>query len=247
MEKAADMFYGLAALLRVARPVGKEEGVEVQRVEVVVPRHAHHLDIPFRQTTNDVRLHAAVHQDHTSARSFIISNDILAAHLLHPVHRPVVLRLQRSRFVARHHLPTHHSVLPQQHGQPACVDAAYGRNALTSQPFLQRLLGIPVAVLLAVVRHHQRLHVDPFGLHEPGQRLSARFGHTVVAHKRVGHHQYLACIARIGQALGITRHGCVEHDLADSVTFGTERPPAEHSAVVQYQFRFFLHSLYLFL
>jgi hypothetical protein len=38
------MLYRLAALLWVARTIGKEQTIELKFVEVVIPRHAYHFN-----------------------------------------------------------------------------------------------------------------------------------------------------------------------------------------------------------
>ena len=63
MEKLADVSHGGLALVRVSGAVGQEESVELQLVEVVVPRNAYHFHAAPQQTADNVRFHAAVYQD----------------------------------------------------------------------------------------------------------------------------------------------------------------------------------------
>ena len=64
------MCYCLFTSLWVARTIGQKQSIELKLVEVIVPRHAHHLDTAPDQTTDDIRLHAAVDEDDT--RGFTI-------------------------------------------------------------------------------------------------------------------------------------------------------------------------------
>ena len=92
VEESLDMLHGLFTSFRVARSVGKEQSVEVERVEVMVPRHAHYFDATLEQAADDVRLYAAIDQHH--AMSFLaerlIGDDLFATHLRHPVDAAVV-------------------------------------------------------------------------------------------------------------------------------------------------------------
>ena len=64
VEERTDMLHRLLATLRIARTVGQEKTVEVKLIEIIVPRHAHHLDAALDETADDIRLHAAIHEDH---------------------------------------------------------------------------------------------------------------------------------------------------------------------------------------
>ena len=64
IQEGSDMLHRLAALLRVARTVSQELSIEVKLVEIIVPRHSNDLHTPPNQTADDVRLHAAIHQDY---------------------------------------------------------------------------------------------------------------------------------------------------------------------------------------
>ena len=83
----------LQTLFRIARAIGQEEAVEVQAVEIIVPRHTNHFDATLDKAADDVGLHTAVNQNHTMllVTNGLIGDDFLAAYLLHPVHRTVVL------------------------------------------------------------------------------------------------------------------------------------------------------------
>ena len=59
-EELADMLYRLGALLGVARTVGKEEAVELQLIEIVIPRYTNHLYASVQQAADDVGLYSAI-------------------------------------------------------------------------------------------------------------------------------------------------------------------------------------------
>ena len=63
IEKCTDMCHRLVALLWVARTISQEQSIELQLVEVVVPRHTNHLDATTYQATDDVGLHATIDED----------------------------------------------------------------------------------------------------------------------------------------------------------------------------------------
>ena len=124
-------------LLGIARTVSQEQAVELQLVEVVVPRHTNHLKPTTYQATDDVGLHAAIYQHHSLPCTYIISNDLLAAHLLHPVHASVFLlsrMLRQRRSPINNYPPHHHAMLAEHLREPPRIDTRDGRNLLTLQP-----------------------------------------------------------------------------------------------------------------
>ena len=57
LQCLADMLYSRLAGIRVARPVGEEQPVVVQPVEVIVPRNTDDCHAPPEQAADNVRLH----------------------------------------------------------------------------------------------------------------------------------------------------------------------------------------------
>ena len=55
------MLHRLAALFRVAGTVSQEQTVELQLVEVVVPRYANHFYTTLDKATDDIGLYATIH------------------------------------------------------------------------------------------------------------------------------------------------------------------------------------------
>src|SRR5690606_22441911 len=52
-----------------------------------------------------------------------------------------------------------------------------------------------------------------------------------VADMGIGQRNDLACVGGIGEDLLITGHGCIEHDLTDTVTVGADGLTVENAAV----------------
>ena len=104
LKERADMLNGLATTFRVARTISQEESVELQLIEVIVPRHAHHLYTTIQKTTDDVCLHTAVNKHNAlewrvesgecrvcyRCLIWLIGDHFFAAHLLYPVHGAVI-------------------------------------------------------------------------------------------------------------------------------------------------------------
>ena len=78
-KELTNVFYRHIALFRVAGTVGQEKAVELQLVEIVVPRDANHLNTPSNQTAYDVRLYAAIHmnRDANSAAKYNPQTDCI--------------------------------------------------------------------------------------------------------------------------------------------------------------------------
>ena len=233
------MFHRLATLLWVTRTIGKEESVELQLVEVVVPRHTNHLDATSNQAADDVGLYTAVDKYHFLLSTFIIADNIFTAYLFYPVHRAIVLfcllRFHRSSFY--NDLSHHDTVFAEHFGQSSCINACNGRNLFAFQPRCQRLFGIPVAILFAIVGYYQCLGMDAVALHEQGQPIATHtcIRYTVVANQWKCRYQYLSCIAGVCQTLRIARHGSIKYHLANRLGLITERASVEYGAVAEYQ------------
>ena len=85
------MLHSLTALLGVAGTIREEQAVELQLVEVIIPRHANDLHTSLNQASDNVCLNAAIYEHNLLASSLIVANHFLAAHFFHPVDRAVVL------------------------------------------------------------------------------------------------------------------------------------------------------------
>ena len=77
--------------------------------------------------------------------------------------------------------------------------------------------------------------MDVFTLHECRQPvwLDGERRYTVVARQRISERHQLAGVRRVGQAFGITRHGCVEDHLSRYRFFKAERLAVEAAPVVE--------------
>ena len=130
-------------------------------------------------------------------------------------------------------------MLSQYLGQPSRIDACDGRNLLAFQPIGERLVGIPVGIPFTIVGYDQCLGMNAFTFHKQRQAIIAytRIWHTVVAYQRKGRHKYLPCVTGVGQTLGVTRHGRVEHYLASGIALIAKRVTRKLTSIVEYQFR----------
>ena len=214
----------------------------MQCVEVIIPWYTDDLYLPFQQQAKDVCLYAAVYQYHFLSGSFVVSDDLLAAHLIDIVH-PGIIGIVAAGFLlgVEYHFPHHHSVFAQHFGQLACVDACQSGYLLTLQPISQTFTGIPMAESFAVIAHDECFRMDSSALHISGQSVFLRGErrYSIVPYQRIGQHHQLACIRRIRQAFGITCHGCVEYHFARHRLFTSERFALETASVFQYQCCFF--------
>ena len=210
------------AEIRVARAVGDEQAIERiapslllwYGVEVIVPRHNSDRHVILEQFADDVLLHAHVDETHPLLACAEVL-DLLGAHYCHLIDEVRILKLNVLASI-EHYLSRHRAMFAKYLGQFARVDAFDAHHLLFLEPLSQRAVGIPVAVFLRIVAHHQCTHMDVVALvirrESIGLFRSRR--NSIVAHKREGHHQDLTAVGRVGQALGITHHGSVEHHLA---------------------------------
>ena len=63
LHRLADILYGGITGVGIAGSIGDEQAIEHQPVEIVIPRNANDLHIPFQQTTDNVGLDTAVHKN----------------------------------------------------------------------------------------------------------------------------------------------------------------------------------------
>ncbi len=200
----------------VAGSVGKEKPVESERIEVVVPRHTDDLHAAADEATEDILLHAAVHQHDFLWRAFVVADNLLARHFVHEIDTLVLRHGDVVRCVVEEYLPHHHALLAQALGEFAGVDARDARHVLALEPVGKALHGIPVGEIGAVVADDDGGGMDFLALHIVRQAVltDGERRDTVVAHQREGQHHQLPRVGGVGQALGVAHHRRIENHLA---------------------------------
>ena len=80
------------------------------------------------------------------------------------------------------------------------------------QPLGKTFLGVPVAVLFAVIAYHDTLCVNTFTFHEGSKPIGSHRErwHTIITYERIGKYHDLTSIGWVGQTLGIPHHGGIE-------------------------------------
>src|SRR6185312_468465 len=127
---------------------------------------------------------------------------------------------------AGHDAAGQRTLVAQDAGQPARVDAGNGHGPATLQVLRQAFAAAPVAGDAWHVAYHQPgcLHLRRFAILgiDPG-----------VADVRVGQGDDLPGVGRIGQDFLVTGHGRVEDDLANRLANRAHGMAAEHAAVCE--------------
>ena len=238
-EKSANVFNSLHAGVGIAGAVGQKQAVELQFIEVVVPRHANHFHTAVDQATNDVVFHTTVHQNHFRCRGVAVSrritHDFLATYFRNEVNALILSVGHVLRLVVEKDFSHHHPVFTEHFGEFTRVDARNAGHFFALQPFSQTFFRIPMRIVRAVVADNDRPRVDAVAFHKSGQPVFfKREGwHTIVAHQRVSEHHKLSGIGRIGEALGIARHGRVENNLTGHGSFVAEALSVKASTVAE--------------
>ena len=147
------------AELRVARPVGDEQPVVVELVEIVVPRHPDDLHSPFHEAPEDVVLDSAVNH-HDCLGAAAIFNHILAADDGDLVGEVRVVDREILLHAVRNNHSKHRALLAEKLRDGAGVDSEYSRNLLLFQPLVEALDRIPVAVVEGIVAYDDSPHPD---------------------------------------------------------------------------------------
>ena len=237
----ADMFRQHLTGIRVTGAVREKQTVRLQRVEIVVPRHADNLYATADEATDDIMLHAAIHENHfLSVLTFVIADDLFAGHLIHKID-VLILRFGSGRTTLYLDRAEHHAVLAQHHRQRSRVDSRDTGYTLADQPFGKGLFAVPVAELAAVLAADDRPCINAVGLHIRRQtiRFKRKLRHAVVAYQRISQRHQLARITGVGQRLRITHHRGIEDHLTAHRHIGAEAVALERHAVAKSQYCFF--------
>ena len=232
----ADMLHGSIAGIGVARAVGDEQPVELHPSIIIVPGNANHFHVTFQQAADDVMLDAAIHKEHfLLTGSFVVTDNLLAANFIHIIHIGIRGLRHFIRFIIKGDTSHHHPMLAKHLCQFAGIDARDARNLFAFQPVTETFHRIPMAIIFTIIAYNNGFGMDMLALHKSGKpiRFESKRRHTVIAHQRIGERHQLSGIRRVGQAFGITRHGCVEDHLSRYRFFKAERLAVEAAPVVE--------------
>ena len=116
-----------------------------------------------------------------------------------------------------------------------CVYARNAGHMLALKPFGKTLTGIPMRVLLAVVRNDDGACINLIALHECWELVvsECEWRHAVVAYQRIGKGHELTGIGRIGKALGVTHHGSIEYHFSSNRSIVAETLAMKLSSVAK--------------
>ena len=231
----ANNVYCILTHVWVARTIGKEQSVEIHICVIVIPRHTDHLNASVDEATDDVCLHTAVNENHLLAGTLIVTDNLLAAHLVNEVYTLVVSLRYVVWFIIKENLTHHHTMFTKHLSQLTGIDACDSWHLFALQPVGKTLHCIPVAILLAVIIHDDGRSINLVTLHEGWQTilLESKWWHTIVAHERECKCHQLTGVRRVGQTLWISHHGCVEHNLARYRSIISKRFAMELGSIAQ--------------
>ena len=224
-------------VLGVAGSVRKHQSVGMKGHDLLhggVIRHDGHVAPYAVQQTDDVVLDTAVNgHDVVLVVGDTRHPALAAAHARnHVVRRDVFTQfahglLAGSRNVGDEHLLC--SFVADDARQGTGVHAPDSRNVVLLEDFVERLRITEIRRRVVVLAHDHAADGRRFG-------LVVLVGHTVVADQRVGHHDHLIRVRRIGHDLLIPHHRGIEDDLVDGLAVGTETVSVELAAVLQDNF-----------
>ena len=224
---------------RIARPVGEEDAVGLEREHLGGRRaRRHHRDrAERRQEVDHGGLHAEVvgHDAQAAGSGGGVDTGLGGGHARHQVHavgadggRRGGAELGLGRRAER---AGHRTRVADVTGQAPRVDPGHGRHAVTVEEGLETLGRAPVRRFPSQVAHHHSPAVGRDGL------VVGRVG-AVVADVGAREGDHLARVGRVGDDLLVPAHGRVEDELAGG--HGDRRPrrlPGEHGAVRRHQER----------
>ena len=126
-------------------------------------------------------------------------------------------------------------MLTQHFSQLAGVDAGNSRHMLALEPIGKRLYSIPMTILLAIVGNDDCRSMDFVTLHKCSQTIlfDSERRHAIVTYKRISENHQLTCVGRVGKALRIAHHGCIEHHLASNGLVVAKRLSVELGSIFQ--------------
>ena len=145
LHELTDMLHRLGAEVRVARTVRNEESVVLLRREVIVPRDNRYAHVELKQLTDDILFHTHVHQ----ADPFATVSEMF--HLLRADERHLVDKvriLERNILLSlRDDHTAHATIFTKTFGELTRIDSRDTHHLFSFQPFRQRALSVPVAVM----------------------------------------------------------------------------------------------------
>ena len=224
-------------VLRVAGTVRQHDAVGTEGHDLLqrrVERHDRHVAAHAVQLADDVVLDAAVDRHHVV---FVVGDArhpaFLAAHARnHVVGKGVLAHFAERLFEGRVRAGDNHllgAFVTDDARQGAGVHAPDRGNVMLLEDLVQGLRIAEVARRVVVLAHDHAADGRRFG-------LVILVGHTVVADQRVGHHDHLIRIRRIGHDLLIPHHRGIEDDLVDGLAVGAETVSVELATVLQDNF-----------
>ena len=235
VDLLADNIHSILAHIWVTRTICQEQAIEIHIGVIVIPRHTNYLNTSVDEATDDVSLHTAVNEYHLLTGTLVITDNLLAAHLVNEVYTLVVSLRDVVWFIIKENLTHHHTMLTKHLSQLTGIDACDSWHLFALQPVGKTLHCIPVAVLLAVIIHDDGRSINLVTLHEGWQTvlLESKWWHTIVAHERECKCHQLTGVRRVGQTLWISHHGRVEHNLARYRSVISKRFAMELGSIAQ--------------
>ena len=140
--------------------------IVVQCREVVVVRHAHHLEVMSHERADKAVLDTAVYEHYLLGCSFVIGHGSLTRDLGNVVYSVICCCIRLKFGFTDNNLAAHHTFVTQSLGQGTSVDARDTGNPFALHPSIEGLRSIPVAVLLAIVGHDESAHLYLVALEE---------------------------------------------------------------------------------
>ena len=225
-------------VLRVSRPVGKEEPVGIHPFDLLcgrIKREHRHIASSAVERPHDIFLHPAVDCRHTADRFPDGGREthFFGRHPRHRVMRNAICADAPHTFFGRRvgggQKPQSASLVADATRQAAGIQSFQSRNAAGFHPVRKTPRAAEVGRFVVALAHQKSAHtrvscfvvlvVDP-----------------VVSDQRVGHHHRLIGVGRVGDNLLIPDHRGVEHHLANAFVRRAEAIPEVFASVLQNQF-----------
>ncbi|MCY1433135.1 hypothetical protein D9M71_491560 [compost metagenome] len=250
LQHVLDSLDGVVARLGIARTVGQEHAVRLQRQHFAgrsLRRHHGHAAAAGHQHAQDVQLDAIVEGNHVVRQVSSVDGRVAVGFQLPHTGAPLVTFLGGDdlgqvhalqareatgsgdgRFfadvVTRQNAAVLGALFTQDSGQATGVDAGDGNDIVGLEVLRQRLGVTPVA-------GQQRQVTDDQASRPDAVRLGIFRGSTGVADVRVGQGNDLLRVGRVCKDFLVAGHSGVEYHLTNGLTVGTDSFTAENTAV----------------
>jgi hypothetical protein len=235
-NELAYLLNAIGVLGRVAGAVGQHYTIHVKAHHVLgrhILRQANDLAATLAQIEDYVLLGAVVNQSHAEQLLTLSLENLRLSVAYNRDNTYTGVGLNGLQISGKliENTGVHNTVLPDNAGQLAGINAADTANAMRLEEVIQLILTAEVGGSMAQLTDYIALGV--------ALALKVLLNNAVIADKGEGLHYNLTCIAGVGKSLQITLNASGKDQLTNAFSISANMLTLKYCAVTQHKIRFF--------